>query len=279
MPVVFREQLLDELEQAADREESLLDVMDALATTSLVPRRIHQPVLGDFFPPDVVTTDGEPKGASAGHHSSLVMSTPKPQRDSEFHGTPTACAMPVESERALEQHAWQFAAWLGPVSTLAAVGSCSFEDGSTTDIVQSSYKATACRERLPRGLSSALRTQEHAVAQYKFQGRRRRAIGKHSRNEVHERRRRLEPLAICGAAEAAARRGREAEADISLAHMVNNTLSLKTSDAMKACSLMASDRANARVLSSGKTSRQLTRARGHTSIGVGDKKRSWRVVH
>lgn len=86
-----------------------------------------------------------------------------------------------------------------------------------------------------RDLRSGLAIQERAVIASKLRGTTRRQIGKHSRNETFERARRAAHPERCGEAEHAARRGRHALQDESLAAMLHGGLSMRSSSARQMC--------------------------------------------
>ena len=252
MTLVFREQYLDELNAAADSADSVADVADALASASLqhqLPN--HARTLGDWYPGGGVAASSDAQDAAASvlqAAAAIGVGDQWPRLESNHP--------PAGSSRDWEQHAWQLTAWMDPATTVAAVGtSAQPRAGSEQQGRQTDRRHGPARRSLPHGLGSALKTQEQAMSQHKLRGATRRAIGKHSRGESHDRARRLAPLAACGAAEAAARRGRHAESDARLAHLLGGSLSMNS-------------------LPTGEPGRA---ARGK---GSGAKKRgAWRVIH
>jgi hypothetical protein len=86
-----------------------------------------------------------------------------------------------------------------------------------------------------RCLKTALATQERALAASKLRGATRRQIGKHSRNGAFERARLAAPVALCGEAEGAARRGCSPQFDESLAALFENGVSVRVQSARQLC--------------------------------------------
>lgn len=119
----------------------------------------------------------------------------------------------------------------------AAVGAWKRLQLDASRAVPSSVRPTSSGAALKslRGLRSGLAIQERAVIASKLRGATRRQIGKHSRNEAFERARRAAHPAHCGETEHAARRGRHALQDESLADMLQGGLSMRSSSARELC--------------------------------------------
>eukprot|EP00962_Isochrysis_galbana_P043281 scaffold16440_cov97-Isochrysis_galbana.AAC.4 len=265
--MVFREQLLDELNAAADAADNVADMVDALAATSLAQPQPRLATLGDFFPsgqegkcPEQLDTARVVLRAAA----ASGLHDPWPRLDSRREPSSSRDA----SGAAWEEHAWQLQAWAGIASTAAAAG-------PTRPLSTSGHARlpdARPRTHATRGLRAALRVQEHALAQHKLRGSHRRAIGKHSRNEAHERERRAAPLAACGAVEAAGRRGRESEADLRLARMLGGSLQLSATEPQQVHINSGSGR-GVRLVSRPKS------LAARRSAGGDAKRGGWRVIH
>jgi hypothetical protein len=261
--MVFREQLLDELNAAADSADSMADVVDALASTSLSQQQPRQPTLADFFPSGPAGKSQEQldtAGAILRAAAASGLEDPWPRLES--NRDPSCSRDPC----AWEQHAWQLEAWADIASTAPAAG-CTHMLATSGHVRPPDARP---RTHATRGLRSALRAQDHALAQHKLRGSRRRAIGKHSRNEAHERERRTAPLAACGVAEAAGRRGRESEADTRLARLLDGSLRLSTAEPGEGSTNLGT---GLRIVS---RPRPLTGKRG---AGAEAKRAGWRVIH
>ena len=227
------------------------ELLNDIASFSLdVPATPSIRLLSDFMP--IATTGWERPRAAL---MRPLPSVPEdwPQLESNVEGWPQlASSGETPNPRTTPR---LVSAWLGSVATLNAV----FHDSMTPQPIGGWSKPAPCvkaarRARLqrrskppddsfpralrraqPRGLKSALDMQERAVCASKLRGTTRRLIGKHSRNDAFERARRAAPLAVCGEAEAAARCGRQAMQDATLADMLQGGLSLRSPSARQHC--------------------------------------------